>query len=779
MRHSDEQLAVLNSHAQEEIQVRGLVQGVGFRPTAWRLAQALDLCGSVCNRGDSVQILLQGSRESRDQYVRSLQAECPPLGRIDSLTRRPVSTAPQTQFVIVESRSGRHNTALVADAASCALCVAEAMDTHSNPANRRRGYAFGNCTHCGPRLSISQRLPYDRGNTSMAAFTLCAACQAEYDKPADRRFHAQPTACPDCGPQLWLHSSDGDEHEQPIAAAANRLRSGEIVAIKSTGGFQLAVDAHNAASIAELRRRKNRPHKPFALMVASLQEALCYCTASPEEREALQSSAAPIVLLQRRADCTLPEDLAPGLSTLGLMLAHSPLHHLLLRAAGGPLLMTSGNSHGDAQCIDNNEARERLHGIADCWLLHDRDIVQRLDDSVLRLIDGQVRLLRRARGYAPQSLPAPPGFAAAKPILAVGGTLKNTLCLMQRGQCVLTQHLGDLQTPSIHDDFERCGARYAALFDHQPSVIAADLHADYFSSRWASEQSAPVLAVQHHHAHAAACLGDNAYPLHGAPVLAITLDGSGLGDDDTLWGGELLLCDYRQYQRLAWLSPAPLPGGAQCMQQPWRNLLARLHACPQLRDQIQQLPALQGRAVSTLERMIDNNINAPLSSSVGRLFDAVAALLGLCAEQQSFEGQAAMALEQAAMQNNTADHYPLPLQGQTLDPAPMLQALLDDLSSGASVALMARRFHNSVAQGFCQAALALREQHRFSSVALSGGVFQNRLLSEQLATGLRAAGLTVLQHRQVPCNDGGLSFGQALVAAARQLESPQESSPCA
>ena len=767
----------------ECVRVSGLVQGVGFRPTVWRIARGLGLTGSVVNDGEGVQIFLQGEQATREQFFQQLVEQCPPLARIDSIKRHAAVLESQHSFNIDLSHSGEIRTGLVADSATCHACILEALEHDQTTANRRAGYAFGNCTHCGPRLSITAKLPYDRDNTSMAAFTLCSHCRAEYQNPADRRFHAQPTACPTCGPTLWLETGAKQFADDALQQAAKLLLQGKIVALKGTGGFQLACDANNANSVAELRHRKRRPSKPFALMAATMQQLELYCYISDKERHALCSAAAPIVLLRRRANCELPEALAPGLQTLGFMLAHTPLHHLLLRAVQGPLLMTSGNRSGETQCIDNQQARDQLASISDGVLFHNRDILQRLDDSVMREIDGEMRLMRRARGYAPLSLPVPPGFEQAAPVLAVGAELKNSFCLLQHGQLIQSQYLGDLQNLSVYQSLEQTLAHYCQLFEHTISTVAADRHPAYLSRQWAQENSQQLLQVQHHHAHIASCLGENAYPLNGKKVLGIALDGSGMGDDGTLWGGELLLCDYRQYQRLARLQACPLPGAEQAIRQPWRNLLARLAHLSV--HELAQIECLKDKPLKPLLHMITKQINSPLSSSTGRLFDAAAALLGLCHGSLDHEAQAATALEQLASSAQDDSHpgYDLPFNSEhklpQLEPSQLLEAMYADLVQQVPLAQIARRFHLGVATGLCAAATTLQQQHHFHTVALSGGVCQNRVLMEFLCGQLRAAGFQVLQHRQVPSNDGGLSLGQALVAAAITLKQPEDSTPCA
>ena len=779
--------------AGEVIRIRGLVQGVGFRPTVWRIASELHLSGDVRNDGAGVLVRLREPPDRVDRFCERLRAECPPLARIDALERGVLDEAlTTTGFHILASDPTAVRTAVVPDAATCPACLAEILD----PADRRFRYPFTNCTHCGPRLSIVRGIPYDRANTSMAEFPMCPACAAEYAEPTNRRFHAQPNACGHCGPQVWLQDAQGARLDpvalgaaDAIAAAAQALAAGRIVAIKGIGGFHLACDATDAAAVAELRRRKRRYHKPFALMARDVDALLPYAAPSVAERALLTGPAAPIVLLAVRPDAPpLAPDIAPGQTTLGFMLPYSPVHHLLLAdwyalGRAGPLVMTSGNLSDEPQCIDNRDADGRLGGIADLFLLHDRAIVNRVDDSVVRSMDGAPRLLRRARGYAPAPLPLPAGFAIAPRVLALGGELKNTLCLLREGQAVLSQHLGDLEDARTADEYLRTIELYEALFQHRPELLAVDAHPDYRSSRYGRDRGArdglPVVVVQHHHAHIASVLADNGRALDAAPVLGIALDGLGYGDDGTLWGGEFLLADYRDYTRVAYLKPAAMPGGTRAILEPWRNAYAQIvehfgwDAYAVRWPGLDLTAWLTGQPLEMLDAMLARGLNSPPSSSCGRLFDAVAAALGVCRAGVSYEGQAAVELEALAV-GAPPDPvaYPMGLTATPpfqLDPAPLWAALFDDLAAGTAPARVAARFHRGLARGVVDLAGRLAAAHGVDTAALSGGVFQNRLLFETVSDGLRALGLRVLAHRQVPANDGGLSLGQAAVAAARAL----------
>jgi hydrogenase maturation protein HypF len=777
----------------ERLRVRGQVQGVGFRPTVWRIARELGLDGDVRNDGEGVLIRLFAPAPRVDDFCRRLRVECPPLARIDALERAPIEARPRRAgFHIVESAATEVRTGVVPDAATCPACRAEIAD----PADRRYRYPFTNCTHCGPRLTIVRAIPYDRANTSMSVFPMCEACAAEYADPADRRFHAQPNACPACGPRLWLEDAQRRVWDpaalgarDAVEAAARLLAQGRIVALKGIGGFHLACDAANGAAVDELRRRKRRFHKPFALMAGDLDRLRNYAQVGDAEACLLESPAAPIVLLDPAPDAPkLAEGIAPGQVALGWMLPYSPLHHLLLadwvRLGGGPLVMTSGNLSDEPQCIDNADAHGRLAQIADALLLHDRAIVNRVDDSVVRVMDGAPRLIRRARGYAPDAIRLPEGFADAPALLAVGGELKNTVCLLRDGQAVLSQHLGDLEDALTAEQFERTVDLYTAIFAHRPERLVADLHPDYRSTRYARDRARreglPLDTVQHHHGHIASVLADSGWPLDGGAVLGVALDGLGFGEDGTIWGGEFLLADYAVYRRLGRLRPAALPGGAKAILEPWRNAYAQIAATFGWEDfaerwlSLELTAWLRAQPLDMLQTMLARRINSPDSSSCGRLFDAVAAVLGIRREGISYEGQAAIELETlAAAAPRDAGGYPFAIsrgEWAELDPAPMWTALFDDLAAGVAPAVIAARFHHGLAEAVAGLAAELASGHGTDTVALSGGVLQNRLLFEALAGKLRGAGLRVLSHRQVPANDGGLSLGQAVVAAARCVQ---------
>lgn len=777
----------------ERIRLSGIVQGVGMRPWVFRLACDRGLSGSVHNDAAGVCIEVAGAREQVEDFVRALNSDPPPLARIDRIVRESCVNVASAGFHIVASGAGLARSGISPDAATCAHCLAEIRD----PANRRYRYAFTNCTHCGPRFSILRAMPWDRCNTSMDAFTMCPDCQHEYDDPRDRRFHAQPNACPACGPRMWLENGMGRNTASlatgPDALAQVRrlLVDGRIVAIKGLGGFHLACDATSEAAVGRLRQRKQRDHKPFALMARHLDVIRRYCSPSLEEEALLRSAAAPIVLLAAGGPDRLAAAVAPGQSLYGFMLPYTPLHHLLLQDIDTPIVLTSGNLTDEPQCIENSLARERLGGIADVLLLHDRDIVNRVDDSVLRVMSGRPRWLRRARGAAPAALPLPPGFEAAPQVLALGGELKSTFCLLRSGEAILSQHLGDVDHASAWAALQDTLALVLRLLDQVPRVMAVDLHPDYLSSKLGRKRAdscgMALVAVQHHHAHIAACLADNLVALDAPPVLGVALDGLGYGSDGTMWGGEFLLADYHASRRLAAFRPVPMPGGVQAIREPWRMAYAYLTRCCNW-DGLQRqhagldcIRALQARPLGVVDAMMRTGLNSPLTSSCGRLFDAVSALAGL-RSVVSYEGQAAMELEACtdlqALQRG--ESYPLTITpfdaaGMTwIDTGSLWPALLQDAAQGLGTDRMSARFHNGLADAIAAMVQHLARHHGNlwrDRIALSGGVFQNAILLDAIVNRLQAKGLTIHSHAHVPSNDGGLSLGQALVAAARTMSS--------
>lgn len=752
----------------QRLTVTGVVQGVGFRPFVHRLAVRLGLAGSVANVGGEVEIMLEGEPERLAAFVTALRAEAPALAVIETVSATTVPATGRDRFRVAASRDpvGRRQP-VPADAAMCSRCEAELLD----PANRRAGYPFVTCTDCGPRHTVIEAMPYDRERTSMRHFRMCARCQAEYDTPGDRRYHSETNSCPACGPTLWLEGPGGTEHRGPaadiISAAARLLAGGAIVAVRGFGGFHLAVDATSPAAVERLRARKRRDAKPLAVMVRTLEEAGTLARIGAVEAAMLRSSARPIVLLPARADGPLAPGVAPGLDTIGVMLPSTPLHHLLLAALDGPLVMTSGNHSEEPIAIGNAEARTRLREIADAFLLHDREIITRYDDSVLRVVSGTPRFLRRARGVAPLPLAVP--VPSPMPVLAVGGDLKNTFTLLDGARAYVSQHLGDLADYDTLLHFDETLARYRDLFGVTPAAVVRDLHPGYHSSRIAElHESLPCLAVQHHHAHVAAVLAEHG---HTGPAIGIAFDGTGWGDDGTVWGAEILLADLTGYRRLAHLREAALPGGDLAARTPWRAALGYLALDPSLAPSFRLAFTAVAPAVREVaEHQARRGINAPRASSMGRLFDAAAAVLGRPGEI-AFEGQAAMELEALAGDRpGRARPFPVHpdgLGGWLLDPLPLLAVLGNERQRGVEIADLAADFHDSIVRATAELIEAACDETGIRVVALGGGVFQNARLLAHLQAALVEAGCTVLVPRRLPPNDGAISYGQAAIAAAR------------
>ncbi|MGH6795406.1 MAG: carbamoyltransferase HypF [Methylocella sp.] len=707
--------------------MRGRVQGVGFRPTAWRIARELGLAGEVLNDGDGVLLRVGGDAASVAALLDGIKRKLTRLARIDRIERHQFSGELPREFRIAKSAGSAVHTQVAPDAAICPACAAELDD----PTDRRFRYPFTNCTHCGPRLSIVTGIPYDRATTTVAEFALCDACRSEYRNPQDRRFHAEPIACPECGPRVALVplGHGGPCPAAPpdtIEAAIGLIRAGEIVAVKGLGGYHLACDATNFASVARLRRAKQRDAKPFALMARDLEVVRRYCSVDAEEEDLLTSVQAPIVLL-RAAGEPLPGGIAPGLRTLGFMLPTTPLHRLLMRDFSVPLVMTSGNRSEEPTIIDDADAKRRLAGIAAYALIHDRGIANRVDDSVMRVMAGTARVLRRARGFAPAPVKLAAGFDRAPDLLAMGGELKATFCLVKDGQAILSQHQGDLENALTFENYRNSLTLYRQLFDHSPAALIVDCHPDYLSSKFArveaERRGLPIIAVQHHHAHVAACLAENAYPIDAPPVLGIVLDGLGYGDNGALWGGEFLLADYRNYERSGFLKPVAMPGGAQAARELRRNLYAHLlfavgwETFSAGARGLELHAYLSAKPRVLLDAMMTKGINAPPASSCGRLFDAMAAALGVCRERQAYEGEAAARLEalaEDAVQSGADDgvYYPselarLPQSGALqLDSAPLWHAVLGDLADGIATKSMALRFHRGLARALAEAVVA-------------------------------------------------------------------------
>lgn len=753
------------------ITITGVVQGVGFRPFVYRLAHAHGLTGWVLNHSGGVEIVVEGTDEALAAFVHDLEAQAPPRARIARVLVADVPPAGYTAFEIRESVAEEGRYQLVSpDIATCPDCLRELLD----PADRRYRYPFTNCTNCGPRFTIIADIPYDRPLTTMRAFVMCPQCQAEYDDPLDRRFHAQPNACPVCGPHVWLEPNPqltpyalrftphvSRLNPDPLTHAADLLRAGHILALKGLGGFHLACDATNDDTVRTLRERKRRPDKPLAVMMATLAEIERHCYVAEEEERLLTSPECPIVLLRWKPESDISRLVAPRNRYLGVMLPYTPLHHILLRDVGRPLVMTSGNLSEEPIARDNDEALRRLARLADYFLLHNRDIYSRYDDSVWFAPLGTPQPIRRARGYAPFPVVLP---FKVKPILACGPELKNTFCLTRDEYAFVSQHIGDMENLETLEHFEETIALYKRLFRIEPQVIAHDLHPEYLATKYAKSQSALYnlqFAVQHHHAHIAACLADNGWRPEDGPVIGVAWDGTGYGSDGHIWGGEFLVADYRGFQRVGHLEYLPMPGGEAAIRNPYRLAIGYLYAlsgCLSAWDM-----RIGEEELQVIRRQVDRRFNCPYTSAGGRLFDAVSALLEVCT-RVSYEGQAAVALEMQAEEGEPDAAYPFVADGGIIRLRPLFEALLADRERGVPVAEMAWRFHVTVAEMIRVCCERIAAETGLRTVALSGGCFQNRLLLALTVPRLERAGLRVLVHRQVPCNDGGVSLGQAVIA---------------
>ncbi len=775
------------------ISVRGIVQGVGFRPFVYGLAVKHNLKGWVYNTSEDVKIEVEGEAEAVEQFELELETKVPPLAYIENVTIEYHPPFGYKNFEIRQSQAQAGKYQLISpDVATCQPCLAELLD----PEDRRYRYPFTNCTNCGPRFTIIENMPYDRPKTTMRSFQMCPQCQAEYDNPLDRRFHAQPNACPKCGPQVQLVDNQGNlvTESNPIAAASQLLKEGKIVAIKGLGGFLLACDATNDTVVKTLRQRKKRPSKPLAIMVATVEEAKRHCYVSPEEENLLTSPQSPIVLVRWREDSSVSREVAPALRFLGIMLPYTPLHHILLRDTGLPLVMTSGNLSEEPIARDNDEALRRLSGIADYFLVHNRDIYSRYDDSVAIVEKGTSQLIRRARSYAPYPIRL---TFEAKQVLGCGAEEKNTFCLTKDNYAFLSQHIGDMENMETLEHFDSTISLYKRLFHIEPEIIAHDLHPDYLATKYARELGEfgiKLIPVQHHHAHIASCLADNGLK---SPVIGVAFDGTGMGADGNIWGGEFLVADYRNFSRAGHLEYLPLPGGAAAIKRPYRtaigyiltllgeNALNAVIASEAKQSQLASIGQVTEVEIEVIKRQIERKINSPLSSSMGRLFDAISALLGIRGEI-NYEGQAAVELEMAALSSVIA--RPVPSEARELDEAisgnnesypyrivedegirivhlrDLLSAVIEDLHQGISKGRISVKFHNTVAQMINEMCHLISAETGITQVALSGGVFQNRLLLRKTVSLLESSGFQVFTHRQVPCNDGGISLGQAVIA---------------
>jgi hydrogenase maturation protein HypF len=761
------------------IRVRGVVQGVGYRPFVHRAATEAALAGHVGNDTDGVFVEVEGPRAAVAAFEGRLRAEWPPLARVDAVESAPMEAVGDAGFRIVESRSSSAVRTFVApDAALCGDCLRELFD----PADRRYRYPFITCTNCGPRFTITKRLPYDRPNTTMAGFPLCAACTAQYHDPGDRRFHAQPLACAACGPRLWLESPEGrvDGTDAAVTAAQRALAGAQVVAVKGLGGYHIACDARRDEAVALLRARKGRADKPFAVMARDLDAARRLAHIDGDEARLLTSPQQPIVLLRVGAGAPLSPMVAPDNPMIGIMLPYTPLHHLLFNPVPGSdqpppevLVMTSGNITDEPICYDDADARQRLGRLADCWLIHDRPIHVPCDDSVVRMVDGEELPVRRSRGYAPLPLRLPIEVA---PVLAVGGELKNTFCLASGRDAWMSQHIGDMGSPETLAAFERSTHQFREMYQVTPGRLAADLHPGYHTRNWAEDHGDPdglaLSLVQHHHAHVAAVMAEHGVPA-GDQVLGFAFDGTGYGTDGAIWGGEVLLAGYDRFTRVAHLGYVPLPGGDATIKRPYRAALAHLWAHGiDWSDDLAPVQATDATELKALRRQLERDVHCVPTSSMGRLFDAVSSLVGV-RHRVSYEAQAAIELEtQAEAHLATARRYAFTRDGGVIEAAPVLRAIVDDLRAGIASGAIAAGFHVAVSQLVGELATEIAGPIGIGRAALTGGVFQNVLLLRLSRAELQTRGFEVLTHRIVPPNDGGLALGQVVVAAATAVISP-------
>jgi len=750
------------SNVRYEVKVLGLVQGVGFRPFVAKLARALGLTGYVFNDGTGVFIDIEGDAAELEQFLERLRTEAPPLSRISSVEKTQKAARGYESFTVRESPDSSERFALVSpDIATCEECLKE---LHS-PQDRRHRYPFINCTNCGPRFTIVKDVPYDRVRTTMHDFEMCDYCSGEYSDDSDRRFHAEPIACPECGPSVKLVSrSRARVPGEPIDRAAAVIRDGAIIAVKGLGGYHLACDATNSLAVSALRKRKCREEKPLAIMVRDLDTAKSICHVTDAEETLLISNQRPIVLLAKRASIPVVEEVAPGNKYLGVMMPYTPLHHLLLEKTP-PLVMTSGNLTDEPLAYKDDEALMRLGTIADYFLTHDRDIFTRCDDSVARVMGQKTQMVRRSRGYVPNAIRLPfPGH----PLLAVGAELKNTFCLVKDDFAFLGHHIGDLKNLEAYEAFRKGIEHLKRLLYIDPEIIAYDMHPDYLSTRYALESDLPLRPIQHHHAHIASCMAENGL---NEKVIGLSFDGTGYGPDGTVWGGEVLVADFKGFERVAHFAQVGLPGGEAAINEPWRMAVSYLHATFGERLLDMDVPLFQRIGVENVKavvRMIERKVNTPITSSCGRLFDAVSSLTGL-RDAVSFEGQAAMEIEMVASANSSGQPYLYSIRkengGHVLDFTDMMKGILEDVRGSVAAADISRRFHETLGVAVTDLCRLLREKTAITTVCMSGGVFQNVLLSNILIDSLGKAGFDVYIHSLVPPNDGGIALGQAAIAS--------------
>ncbi len=750
------------------ISVRGVVQGVGFRPFVYQLATRHNLRGWVRNTSEDVKIEVEGEAKDIEGFISGLREQAPPQSHIEDIKVTAGAPKNYDKFEIRESVSEAGKYQLVSpDIATCPDCLGEIF----SPTDRRYRYPFTNCTNCGPRFTIIDDIPYDRPNTTMKSFHMCLECRKEYDDPLNRRFHAQPNACPACGPRLELTDAKGNSLacDDIIKKTSELLKNGKILAIKGLGGFLLACDATSEETVNLLRRRKSRPAKPLAVMVASLEEVKRHCEVNKEEEKLLTSAGSPIVLLKWKTESDISKAVAPNLKYLGVMLPYTPLHHLLLKEVGLPLVMTSGNISEEPIASENDEALRRLKNIADYFLMHNRDIYARYDDSVMIVGQGVPRFARRARGYAPYPIHLP---FESKQILGCGSEEKNTFCLTRDNYAFVSQHIGDMENMETLEHYANTISLYKKLFRIEPEIIAHDMHPEYLPTKYAKElggkEKVRLFPVQHHHAHIASCLADNGVK---GPVIGVSLDGTGYGTDGNIWGGEFLVADYTKFERLAHLEYLPLPGGALAIKKPYRTALGYLLALGiDLDEKLPLLKQVDKKEIAIIKNQIEKSFNAPLTSSMGRLFDAVAALSGVRGIIQ-YEAQAAIDLEMLAYEaSDETGLYPFSFKKEDnisiIKIHDLFTAVIKDLSERVPKAAIAARFHNTIAQMILETCRKIAEKTGIKRAALSGGVFQNRLLLRKTVPLLESQGFEVYTHRQVPCNDGGISLGQVVIANA-------------
>jgi len=745
----------------KKILINGIVQGVGFRPFIYRIAKKCNLKGFVNNNSDGVLIEVEGSDNSLDAFESFIRDEAPPLSKITRIQATNIPILNDKEFKIIETENNNKATTLISpDVCVCDDCVNEL----NNPKDRRYRYPFINCTNCGPRYTIVERIPYDRPFTSMRVFPMCHACEAEYRDPENRRFHAQPNACPDCGPQLSLRDNSGNELElaDPISKTSQLLKDGKVIAIRGLGGFHLAVHANNEKAVNELRKRKGRQGKPFALMAPKIESIKKYCFVSESEEEALKHHTRPIVLLQSKGDSKITDSIAPGNNHLGFMLPYTPLHYLIMENFDA-LVMTSANFTDEPIAIKNEEARERLADIADYFLFHDREILQRCDDSIVRVVDNKPRLIRRSRGYVPSPL-----FLkdeTQKNVLAVGAELKNTIALSRANEVFFSQHIGDLDNPSAYSFFENSIEHLQDILQLKPEVIACDMHPEYLSTKWAQKQNLPIIEVQHHHAHLAAVMAENNV---SDKTIGLILDGTGLGTNGTIWGGEVLVGDFTDFERFAWLEPIAMPGGSVAIKKPWRmalSYLLNIYGDNAFKLDLPVIKEISGEQITLIQTMIKRGLNSPLTSSCGRLFDAVSSILGICSEV-TFEAEAAIQLEML-LDKSVDESYDLDVNTLgALSMQSLIKSIIDDFQNGVPVSKISAKFHNTLAWMFTEIAELTREKTKINRVALSGGVFQNVYFFNRLVEQLKSRDFEILTHAQIPTNDGGLALGQIAIADA-------------